>query len=122
ERDEDPNKALDLLERQDLGARQELVILAEDLFGHAVNTPEVAAIGDADPQVTKRPAERVQRICPHVKSMRLWYPRPYAERRARTASLIAASFGNPPSRVIECTRSPSTETSKVPPSHGMSSM
>jgi hypothetical protein len=51
ERDEDLNEPLDLLEREDLSARQELEILTEDLFGHAVHAPEVAAVGDADAQV-----------------------------------------------------------------------
>ena len=61
ERDERPGRPLDLLEAQDLVARQERVVLAEDLLGHAVGAPEVAAIGDRDAQVAHRPAERVGR-------------------------------------------------------------
>jgi len=61
ERDEDPGRSLDLLERQDLVAREERVVLAKDLLGHAIRAPEVAPIGDRDAQVVDRPAERVER-------------------------------------------------------------
>ena len=40
-------------------ARQELVVAAEDLLGHAVGAAEVAAVGHGDAQVAHRPAERV---------------------------------------------------------------
>ena len=53
--DEDADQALDLLEVQDLGPGQEVVPLAEDLGGHAVDAAEVAAVGDRDPQVSQRP-------------------------------------------------------------------
>ena len=62
ETDEDPDQALDLLEGEDLGARQELEILAKNLLRHAIHAAEVATVGDADPQVMERPAERVKRI------------------------------------------------------------
>ena len=52
--------ALDLLEVEDLGPRQEDVIRAEHFLGHAVHAPEVAPIGDADAQVMHRPTERVE--------------------------------------------------------------
>ena len=57
----DPGRPLDLLEGQDLVARQERVVLAEDLLGHAVGAPEVAPIGHRDAQVAHRPTERVGR-------------------------------------------------------------
>ena len=63
-RDEDPHETLDLLEGQDLGTRQELEILAEDLLGHAVDAAEVATVRDADPQVAQRTLEGVERL-PH---------------------------------------------------------
>src|SRR5439155_12479755 len=62
ERDEDPYETLDLLEGQDLGTREELEVLAEDLLGHAVDTAEVATIGHADAQVVERPAEGGERV------------------------------------------------------------
>ena len=43
----------DLLEREQLGAWQERVVVAEDLLRHAVGAAEVAAVGDRDPQVAK---------------------------------------------------------------------
>src|SRR5438067_7068248 len=120
--DEDPDEPLDLLERQDLGARQELEVFAEDLLRHAVDTAKVASVGDRNSQVVQGTAERVERV--HTKSMR---PRAIPSgapqlSRARTARLTASCSGNPPSRDIEWTSSPSTETSNVPPSHGMSSI
>ncbi len=57
--DEDARDALDLLEREELAARQETVLVAEDLLRHAVHAAEVAAVGDRDPQVAHRPSERV---------------------------------------------------------------
>ena len=53
-------QALDLLERQQLLAAQELELLAEDLLGHAVHAAEVAAVGDRDAQVANRPGELVE--------------------------------------------------------------
>ena len=49
--DEDARDALDLLERQQLVAAQELVVAAEDLLRHAVDAAEVAAVGDGDAEV-----------------------------------------------------------------------
>ena len=46
--------------RQDLGARQEREVAAEDLAGHAVGAPEVAAVGDRDPQVVQAAAEAIE--------------------------------------------------------------
>ncbi len=57
---EDRRQPRDLLERQDLLAGQEREVAAEDLGGHAVRAPEVAAVGDRDPQVTQRAAEAVR--------------------------------------------------------------
>ncbi len=57
--DEDARDARDLLERQQLGVRQERVVAAEDVLRHAVDAAEVAAVGDRDPQVVQRPAARV---------------------------------------------------------------
>ena len=42
----DPHQADNLLEGEELGARQEL-----DLLGHAVDAPDVAPVGHTDPQV-----------------------------------------------------------------------
>ncbi len=51
---------LDLLEREELAARQEPVVVPEDLLRHAVDAAEVAAVRDGDPQVANRPAEGVE--------------------------------------------------------------
>ena len=67
ERDERPRRPFDLLEGQDLVARQERVVLPEDLLGHAIGAPEVAPIGDRDAQVAHRPAERVGRAGPAIE-------------------------------------------------------
>src|SRR6185312_5467875 len=40
-------------------AGQEREVAPEDLLGHAVDAPEVAPVGDRDPQVVDRPAEPV---------------------------------------------------------------
>ena len=56
---EDACDALDLLERQQLVAAQELVVASEDLLRHAVDAPEVAPIGDGDAEIAKRPAEGI---------------------------------------------------------------
>ena len=50
--------ALDLVERQHVGAWQPL----HSLGRHAVGTPEVAPVGDGDPQVAHGPAERVDQV------------------------------------------------------------
>ena len=52
-------EALDLLEGEQLRAREELVLAAEDLLRHAVHAAEVAAVGDRDAQVVHRAPERV---------------------------------------------------------------
>ena len=54
--------ALDLLERQELASRKEPVVAAEDLFRHAVHAPEVAAVGDRDPEIAERPREGVEQF------------------------------------------------------------
>src|SRR5262245_9165847 len=43
-------------------------------------------------------------------------------KRKRTALRIKSFSGNPPSRAIEWTRSPSTTTSNIPSCHGISSI
>ena len=58
-RDEDAREPLDLLEGQQLAPLEEDVVAPEDLFRHAVDAPEVAPVGDRDPQVAQRPAEGV---------------------------------------------------------------
>ena len=70
ERDERAGRPLDLLEGQDLVARQERVVLPEDLLGHAIGAPEVAAIGDRDAQVAHRAPERVGRSGPSIEGGR----------------------------------------------------
>ena len=57
--DEDARDPLDLLEREELAARQEAVLVAEDLLRHAVDAAEVAAVGHRDPQIADGPAEGV---------------------------------------------------------------
>src|SRR2546425_927673 len=57
-------------------ARQELEILAKNLLRHAIHAAEVATVGDADPQVMERPAERVKRI--HWEKYEAACPRPAA--------------------------------------------
>ena len=56
---EDAHESRDLLERQDLGAFEKRVILAEYFLWHAVDAPEVAAVRDRNAQVAQRPAEGV---------------------------------------------------------------
>ena len=58
--DEDARDAGDFLERQELGARQELVVGAVDLLRHAVDAAEVAAVGDRDAEI----AQAAGRACP----------------------------------------------------------
>ena len=60
-RDERPADSLDLLEGEELLAIHEAVAVPEDRLGHAVRAAEVAAVGDRDPQVAHRAAERVER-------------------------------------------------------------
>ncbi len=62
---EDPHEPLDLLEREQLAAIQEAVLAAEDLFRHAVDAAEVAAVGDRDAQVAQGPAEYVGYVRVH---------------------------------------------------------
>ena len=61
EGDEDAGDPLDLLEREQLAARQEAVVAPEDLLRHAVHAAEVAAVRDRDPEVAERAVERVGR-------------------------------------------------------------
>ena len=53
--DRNLNKMLDFLERQDVLAGLEL----DPFFGHAIETADVTAVGDADPQVVVQAAEAV---------------------------------------------------------------
>ena len=50
----------DLLEVEQLLAVEEAVVLAEHLLRHAVGAPEVAAVGDRDPQIAEGAAEGVE--------------------------------------------------------------
>jgi hypothetical protein len=59
---ERPGQARDLLERQQLGAREEREVAPEDLFGHAVGAAEVAAVGNRDPQVAQRTGSAVKHV------------------------------------------------------------
>src|SRR5207253_595608 len=59
EADEDAGEPLDLLEAENLRPGQEAVLLAVELGRHAVGAPEVAPVGDRDPQVTQRPTQSV---------------------------------------------------------------
>ena len=69
-RDEDAREARDLLEGEQLGARQELVVGAEHLLRHAVDAAEVAAVGDRDAQVAQAPAPRVGQHARNGRSAR----------------------------------------------------
>src|SRR6266540_52875 len=57
-RDERARQPRDLLVIQQLRARQELVVAAEDLLRHAVDTAEVAPVGDRDPEIAQRTAQQ----------------------------------------------------------------
>ena len=57
--------ALDLLEREQCGAVEELEVLAEHLARHAVDAAEVAAVGDRDAEVTEAASEQVDGLCGH---------------------------------------------------------
>jgi hypothetical protein len=57
---EDAYQPGDLLEGEQLRARQEGVVAAEELAWHAVDTAEVASVRDADPQVAQRASTRVE--------------------------------------------------------------
>ena len=56
---EDAGDPGDLLQGEQLGPLEEGVVAPEDLLRHAVDTAEVAAVGDRDAQRLERPAERV---------------------------------------------------------------
>ena len=58
--DEDARDARDLLERQQFLPVEEAVVAAVDLLRHAVDAAEVAAVGDRDAEVAKRPSEGVE--------------------------------------------------------------
>ena len=64
--DRDPGDPFDLLEVQDLVARQELEVPPEDLLRHAVGAAEVAAVGHRDAQVAHRAPARVLHAGPTV--------------------------------------------------------
>ena len=70
ERHERPSRPFDLLEAQDLVARQERVVLPEDLLGHAIGAPEIAPIRDRDAQIAHRAPERVGRSGPSIEGGR----------------------------------------------------
>ena len=53
--DEHTDQPLDLFERQDVFPRQPHVLFLR----HAVLTPEIAAVGDGDPQAAQRASENV---------------------------------------------------------------
>ena len=73
QRDERPRGSLDLLEGEDLVARQEREVAPKDFPGHAVGAPEVAAIGDRDAQVAERPSQRVEGFhASHILPRRSW--------------------------------------------------
>ncbi len=61
---QDPRQPLDLLEREELGAREEAVAAPEDLLRHAVGAAEVAAVRDRDAEVSKRSSQAVERHRP----------------------------------------------------------
>ncbi len=75
---QDPRDAGDLLEGQQLGARQEPEVAPERLARHAVGAAQVAAIGDRDAQVEQRPpkliddAGHAESRYPHEAGARLW--------------------------------------------------
>src|SRR5690606_20684259 len=56
---EDACHAFDLLETEQIGTRQEGVVLVEHLARHAVGAAEVAAVGDRDAQVAHLPPARI---------------------------------------------------------------
>ena len=60
-RDERAREARDLLVVEQLRARQELVVAAEDLLRHAVDAAEVAPVGDRDAEIAQRAAETIHR-------------------------------------------------------------
>ena len=60
--DEHARDARDLLERQQLLPVEEAVVAAVDLLRHAVDAAEVAAVGDRDAEIAKRPAEGVEHV------------------------------------------------------------
>jgi hypothetical protein len=60
--DEDFRDAHDLLEGQQLLARQEGVIVVEDFLRHAIHAAEIAAVGDRDAQVAHAAAAPVDQL------------------------------------------------------------
>src|SRR5206468_5918466 len=81
--DEDPRQAHDLLEAQDVLARQPL----QPLRRHAVDAAEVAAVGDRDPKVVGDPPIRVEEPAWHL-----------ADDRARWGTSTSWSRSTPRSR------------------------
>ena len=88
----DPGDPLDLLEGQDLVARQERVVAPEDLLGHAVRAPEIAPVGDRDAQVAHGPPEPIGRVS-QARDSRCAVPRPAVHRRPRGARCPSGSSG-----------------------------
>ena len=64
---EHPRHPLELLEREELLAVHEAVVLAEHRLRHAVRAAEVAAVGDRDAEVADGPSQRVDGV--HTKSV-----------------------------------------------------
>jgi len=56
---EDTRQPCDLLEAQQFALREKRVVGAEHIARHAVDAPEIAAVGDRDAQVVQAAAERV---------------------------------------------------------------
>ena len=57
--DEDAGQPRNLLEGEDLGLRQEGVVLAVDLGRHAIGTAEIAPVRHGNAQIAQRTAKRV---------------------------------------------------------------
>src|SRR5439155_27303306 len=66
---EDTREPCDLLERQELGAREELEVATEDLLRHAVDAAKVAPVSDRDAKVSKRAGEGIAEV--HVAAFNL---------------------------------------------------
>jgi hypothetical protein len=79
--DEDAGDALDLLEGQQLLARQEGVVVAEHFLGHAIHAAEVAAVGDRDAQVAHAAPAQVEQLA--------------LRRRGEVARRRQSTFGSP---------------------------
>jgi hypothetical protein len=63
ELEKDARDALDLAGRQPVRARQELMVLAEDLGRHAIRAAVIAAVDHRDAQIPQRPHEPILDGC-----------------------------------------------------------